>query len=423
MSLRRVSKLAVVAGVASSVTACGGQGATTTPRRADGLSSSTMTTAPATSRIARGHSEAEVLREIAAARAAEVPIRYVVIRTTTRDYVFPLNAQVVRTDSELVVRAYKRMYVWPLNQVRIYYSGASSAYDMSRVPLVHAPDLDRLAAVGRVVHVNANSRMVNCADCDVLLYQPLKPVLPDPWVHVPDPWQGAQSTVAVQTTGALRQPRFSSYGSGCDVGWTCYYGGYGGYTIVDPGTNQGGGGVSGSSGQTGLQGNPCQVGSVSNAATQKAAMIKAAGNAYAALGATNPIFNNTPANASALEYYGFIYTNGPSYMFDGPYALTLDGTTETGAPGAPGQYDGWIPVGIWHTHPGYTGTGNPTGVENGSHFSAADISYSNGTGLEMFVGEHNSLNADDTLGATRWYSRDPKGTQDSAAQAVGSGGC
>ena len=423
MSLDRVGKLAVVAGIAGSMTACGsgGQSISVPPSVHPGNSSPPMNGA-AKARAATGHSEAEVLQQITDARVAGQAIRYVVVRTSKRDYTFPVMAQIVRTDSELVVRAYKKLYAWPLDAVKIYYSGASAAYDMSRLPLVHASDLDAHAVTARRNHA-ASTTTTACSDCDLLLYRPARPSFPDAWAKVKDPWQVDRDfDFGAAASGTTRQPRFVNYGSGCDAGWTCYYGGYPGYTGGDPGPGGGGGGGPAPGSGTGLQGNPCQVGSVSNAATQKAALIKAAGNAYAALGANNPIFNNTPPNTNAQEYYGFIYTNGPSYMYDGPYSLTLNGT-ETGGPANPVNYDGWSPVGIWHTHPGYTGTGTPDGTENGSHFSAADLNYMNTTGFEMFVGEHNSLGSSDTIGATRWYSRDPGSKSDSSAQSVGSGGC
>jgi hypothetical protein len=423
MSLRRVGSLAIAAGIAGSMTACGTGGQSiSVPPSTPGGSLPAPPNGATKALAATGHSEAEVLQQIADARVSGQTIRYVVVRTRKRDYTFPVMAQIVRTDSELVVRAYKKMYAWPLGAVKIYYSGASSAYDMTRIPLVHASDLDARAVAARHTHLSSGTSTTDCFDCDLLLYRPARPSFPDAWANVKDPWQVDRDfDFGSAPSGTTRQPRFVNYGSGCDAGWTCYYGGYGGYTGGDPGSQGGGGGPAPASG-TGLQGNPCQVGPVSNAATQKAALIKAAGNAYAALGANNAIFNNTPANTNAQEYYGFIYTNGPSYMYDGPYALTLDGA-ETGGPSNPFNYDGWSPVGIWHTHPGYTGTGTPDGVENGSHFSAADLNYMNTTGFEMFVGEHNSLGSGDTIGATRWYSRDPGSKSDSSAQAVGSGGC
>lgn len=85
------------------------------------------------------------------------------------------------------------------------------------------------------------------------------------------------------------------------------------------------------------------------------------------------------------------------------------------------MYDGWIPVGIWHTHPGYVGTGTPDGVENGSHVSADDITYTNGTGLTMYVAEHNATSPDDRIGSTRWYSREPNSKDDSKPELVGKG--
>jgi len=121
------------------------------------------------------------------------------------------------------------------------------------------------------------------------------------------------------------------------------------------------------------------------------------------------------------EYYGFVFSNGTgSFKYDGPYNTPIDPVTGQGTIPAPSSpYPGWTAVGMWHTHPNYTGTATPNGTQNGSHFSPTDLNYINGQGVTGYVGEENSEPGD----GFRWYSRQPGATSDSGAQFFGGGGC
>lgn len=180
-----------------------------------------------------------------------------------------------------------------------------------------------------------------------------------------------------------------------------------------PGGSGGGGGPH----PTRLSTKQCTVAAGATSEQQAMAQKQAAGNAYAALDRNSPVLASPPDGQQSSEYYGYIYTNGPNYAYDGPYTTTLDANS-TASP-TPNSYQGWVAVGIWHTHPGFVGSGSPDGTQNGSHFSAADINYSKTTGLTMYVGEYNTEPSD----GFRWYSRAPSATSDSAATLFGQGGC
>jgi hypothetical protein len=188
---------------------------------------------------------------------------------------------------------------------------------------------------------------------------------------------------------------------------------------VPVGPPSGGGGVTV---MTGLHGPACTAQPGMTPDQVAAVRKQAAGNAYASLSQGDPVLAQPapPSGTNTTEYYGFVFTDGTSYMYDGPY--TLQTNSQTGVSESypvPPSYNGFVAVGIWHTHPSYVNTGTTDGVESGSHFSYSDQQYSNSTGLTMYVGEENI----EPMAAFRWYSREPNSTSDSNSQLFGAGHC
>ncbi len=83
-----------------------------------------------------GDSEKDLDADIAAARAAGLLPQYVTISTKDRSYHFSPYAQVVRTKSELAVRAHHRIYIFPLSEVSIAFPTESTRVDAETLPLV-----------------------------------------------------------------------------------------------------------------------------------------------------------------------------------------------------------------------------------------------------------------------------------------------
>ncbi len=330
------------------------------------------------------------------------------VRTKARDYVFPAMAQVVRTDQLLVVRAYQKLYAWPLNSVMLYHNGTDKVAVTSLVA-VKADDLDAKAA-------RENSRDPSlCADCTLVLTRPAKPVLPDRWAAITESWQVPFKEQHAESSA--RHAMFVNYGSrSCDFGWTCYYGDYAGYYWY---SNDGGGG--GGYGDTSNPPSPPNIPPCTSPNTNKMA-----GTSYKQINGSTPgIFNDPPPGSNGQEAYGYIYTDGSgNYGYDSATYVNLTGT-EASIPSA-NYYPGWSPVGFYHTHPHKSGTDpTQTDINTGLHFSPQDTNFAaNNPTLTMYVAVLDSISTEDAGNPqVRWYSYNASTKTETLQGTVGSGGC
>ncbi len=152
---------------------------------------------------------------------------------------------------------------------------------------------------------------------------------------------------------------------------------------------------------------------------------KAAGTAYAAIGATNPVFNDIGSNANApygQEASGWIYADEQGdFKYDPPTTTNLNASGETTLP-PQGNYPGWTVTGYYHTHPHQPGA-DPTQTQDGLHFSQADIN-SLDAGQIGYVAVLDSIGtADEQNPQVRWYSYNKSTRTETLLGNVGSGGC
>ncbi len=154
-----------------------------------------------------------------------------------------------------------------------------------------------------------------------------------------------------------------------------------------------------------------------------------AGKAYADIGAGNPVFNNPNPNSAApqgTELYGYIYTNDAGgYRYDPPTSVNLTAARDT-AVQPPGNYVGWRPIGLYHTHP-HDPNGGTSQVDiiTNNHFSPLDEETARSNGYPMYVAVLDTLNGNDPNenAIVRWYKFDPATGQETLVSSVGSGGC
>ena len=93
--------------------------------------------------------------------------RYVTVITANARYVFSPHDLVVKSKKSLIVEAYAKLYVYPLDGAMISYSGSSAPVSLDSIPSVSADALDK-----RIADVGAKHRSVAhdaCGDCAVVL--------------------------------------------------------------------------------------------------------------------------------------------------------------------------------------------------------------------------------------------------------------
>jgi uncharacterized membrane protein YgcG len=189
-------------GLVSLLIACGGGGGgTPTPLQHDYSGY-----APGTIVAPGGASEQDLLQNVAAARTAGLTSVYVTLATKSRSYAFPAYAQFVQTTHALAVRAYGRVYVFPIASITTLVE-QSTTYNISALPSVHAPHIDAsIATYQKLVATNvanqfsgpnAALKLQLCPDCsEVLLSQATNQLLLRDWHRKLDPWQTSPTYVA-----------------------------------------------------------------------------------------------------------------------------------------------------------------------------------------------------------------------------------
>ncbi len=140
---------------------------------------------------AYGNSEQELGRVISDAKAVGKIARFVTVMNGAVQHVFPPSAIVARTDHVLIVHAYGHIYVWPLNNVRLLYSGAGPI-PMASLPAVKAPYTDKtvMAIASFASHTaRLHNARGECNDCYVFVGATRSTATAAPQATVQDPWQ------------------------------------------------------------------------------------------------------------------------------------------------------------------------------------------------------------------------------------------
>jgi len=149
-----------------------------------------------------GDSEDELRAGIALAIAARKQALYVTVRAARKQYLFSPYAQIVRTATALIVRAYGRVYVFSADNIRnVTYNGYASQLRFDVFPLVNAPWVERSIAHYQRLRASGSARtqfqsgniakkLQICPDCAALLLDARKSRnLASSWSRLKDPWQ------------------------------------------------------------------------------------------------------------------------------------------------------------------------------------------------------------------------------------------
>ena len=384
---------------------------------------SPTTVAPESNAVSvAGLSPSDLESNISAARAAGKSVRYVSVQTPTGTDVYSVYAQIVRSDRALLVRTYGRIQVYALATTKLVYSAApNKPVDVTTLPLVVAPNVDKAFAGNAALGVSATTRAQLCSNCAFVLLrtQSSVQVSTAAWPVAQDPWQlsidyvfwkpGSDGAIAMANK---RMPMFGNGGGGPSLGNPCpvsvQCGGYGGSLGFGPPS-------------VGVGGGPPPAPPSKSCPTRN----QAAGTAYAGLGASNPVFGSIGSNSSApygQEAAGWIYSddNG-NFRYDPPTITNLGQNGETSLP-VVGSYTGWFAVGWYHTHP-FNPNISSTQLDDvtGLHFSQQDIS-ATPAGTVAYVAVLDSLGSSDSP-VVRFYSYDPSTNKETNIANVGSGGC
>lgn len=149
-----------------------------------------------------GDSSSQILGNAVKARAMGLTPAYLFVKTPDRRYPFSVYAQFLRSKESLIVRAFGRVYVYPLRVVAVYNGADSTRVATKTLPLVRAPRYDRLAREQMQGHFHTGdvvSKRYLCPDCIALVLQKREiRALASRWNRVRDPWQVNPTYVAWQ---------------------------------------------------------------------------------------------------------------------------------------------------------------------------------------------------------------------------------
>ncbi len=202
-----------------------------------------------------------------ATRLGEKP-RYLMVAAPTRRYYFSVYAQLVRTQHALIIRAYRRIYVFRIGAVSVTYSGVRQPLLPELFPAVSAPVIESTTATSlpqieqrSQPYAAGRARAAVCPDCVMLLVNARHLQVSHLWSSKLDPWQVHPDYVFQKVQIAQRTRDYgvepvcaqSNPNCYCNAATsTCYYPpGYGG---------SGGGSFGGGGGGTGSPPQSCANG-------------------------------------------------------------------------------------------------------------------------------------------------------------------
>ena len=229
--------------------------------------------APASPQVAVfGDSESQLLAQAQAARDAGQDPIWIHVQAPTKEYNFPVYAQLVRNNSALLVRAFGRLYAFPLSGTSVTYG--SQSIDLKQIPLVDTPIIDTWLAgrnPGAFKNGNVDQKRSVCPDC-LLLVRTKDTIrnITAHWSGKLDPWQMSPTYVAFTPTVGpdngvpplgIKPQLIVHGGNSCPNAYNevynssthtlyCYYAGSH-YTNYNPYQYPGGPGGTGGSGGTG----------------------------------------------------------------------------------------------------------------------------------------------------------------------------
>jgi hypothetical protein len=393
-----------------------------------------------------GDSQTQLRRSARSAeKSGKTPI-YLTVKATRKTYGFSPFAQIVRSEHALIVRAYSKIFVFPIDDVKIQlHTGSVSLVDADALPRVSAPKIEQ--GIKRYERLLAKHRMDKqyqermiarkqklCPDCAMFEINPHKFAhMAIVWNASRDPWQmsatyrawpvpvahgavklaqginGVDQCPQGRTRGGVRREDIGG-GSSCS-------GGGGGSSWG--GSSSGGSSSGGSSGSS-SSGSSCSSGSSSGGSSGGSLFEgknqrgvhgrsgrtrvrpmdcgpkkgcnnrdKTAGTALADAVNNNPgLLGNIQPGQSQQEAYGYIYEDSSGnydYVFGG--VITLNGNN--GQIPLPPDEPGMNPVGWYHTHmydPGADG-GLQIDQFTGNEFSVPDLNFD--PGLTAYVAVDN----------------------------------
>jgi hypothetical protein len=218
-----------------------------------------------------GDTEAALDANIRAARSAKLDPHYIVVSAKSRDYEFSVYHRVLRSKRALIVRAYKRIFVFPISAVKLRYYPSGNAIRAADIPRLDDGVFDiavqrymRLTQHGRASQVfrptNRAKKQAICADCASVLISPRKIMhFGKAWSSYSTPWQaspdyvfwrpGTRSGVQIASNEEENAGSSGSSGSSGSVGSSESGGSSGGFS--DCSSFSSGSGFSGGSGASG----------------------------------------------------------------------------------------------------------------------------------------------------------------------------
>ena len=384
-----------------------------------------------------GDSQAQLRRSARSAeKSGKIPV-YLTVKAAHKTYGFSPFAQIVRSEHALIVRAYSKIFVFPIDEVKVdLHAGSVTHVDENAIPRIAAPKIEqgikryeRLLAKHRL-DKQYHERMIArkqklCPDCAMFEINPHKFAhMAIVWNGSRDPWQmaatyrafpvplshgvtrlamGVKNEDSQCPQARTRNARGQDVGgsSGCSGG-----GGSGGSSWggSSGGSSSGGSSSGGSSGSS-SSGSSCSSGSSSGGSSggslfdgknQRGAHGRNARSRFHAADcgpkkgcsnrdktagtALDNAINNNPnlLNANSnQEAYGYIYedSSGNYYYVDGG-TVDLNGNGQAGIPLPPDE-PGMNPVGWYHTHPYDPGADGGMQIDQftGNEFSVADLNF------------------------------------------------
>ncbi len=172
---------------------CGGQHNQTIPTTQSALSPNSKSVGVV------AQSQAELLDRIAVAHQAGLAPKYITVAANGNSYVFPVYAQIAKSQNALIVLAYDKLFIFRADSSSVSYSGRPM--DSSQLPTVAMKSTDNIiakgAAPGTFRYGDLDLKRAICADCVALVAQKSNvAILTASWHGIQDPWQTSPDYVA-----------------------------------------------------------------------------------------------------------------------------------------------------------------------------------------------------------------------------------
>lgn len=354
-----------------------------------------------------GDNEAQLLANAKLIQRAGQHTAYLTVTEPNKSYTFAVYAKFLRSAAALIVRAYGKVYIFPLGQTKIDYSDQHTPIDIADIPQISAAGIDAAIQHGRkpssFISGQIAQKKALCPDCIALM-------MDRTFIHhfaakfhsIDDPWQKARQYAVWRPTSpqpggasaqavAMAYSQCSTYSTYTEYSW---FNGSGQLVWTSRGAGQTSTRCTSGSSFPSLTGGGGGDGGPATPTPNPGLQPGCSSASQTAAKALNNNFSSAQAASKSggeWEDMGYIYkdASGNYYYYD-EGNLQLNSAGQTTIPNPPNLGSDYTLEGWYHSHPDTYTFDNGNGIDpNGTHFSPEDITTTQELGVPGYVAENN----------------------------------